>query len=1454
MDITKVTSELNSKYQERRNKVVSVLKKRPDVISKIKQVYGTPAFDELDSQDQEDIFTALRYAPEFFEEPKEVKTTLTPLQKKQNSTVNTIEKLGLTGIVKNTGQAVNTAIEKGYLPDIRDNNLWGALKEGFAFPLTKILEGLNTGARTEAELVSQAYKKGIESGEYPTVDKFKFQDYNLAEQAKKNFNPLNALKTLDIGKEGWNEVAKAAYEPLIKTNSKYAGTGFTQTYEEMFGGTKAATPFSEMGKVPEEWKNGNAMQKAAYWADKNVRGDEEGNWWQRLISGFAGTPLDVAGLASDIAFDPLTYVSGGLGKGAKTGVSLVDDLIKDGMKVLPKGAEVGLTKAGREAYKVFEKTVYPNIFKAIDEGLITPSAVIKGLNGTDDAAKTIAKSVLTDRAINKFIQEVPDAATTYKYLDLGGTKIFGETLIPGYKYAQAGEAFEKTRFGKWWQQMFNAQAGIPKEFRNIALFSQASAEADVGKLKQGFADIITNTKATDDDLKKVQQFFGIQADIERTQKGLDKAAEAFEEIKLKYPDMGKIKNTYKKIQSKTNLEDLYSELGDINTKINNIKSKIGKETSNISLVSENTKLAAKNKLQAIEDYITDSGGVRYTIGMKDEWNQIPFKWRTKNEFAGGLDEVAQDIGRTFPELGITNTRTFIETLKDLRKAAHGKSKEVISIADDEIEEVFKNMFFEDFSKQSEMADFAGFKKGSIADLVTRRDELSQEVDDLLKGTFKDGNAQDILDVIKNKDIIKQYTNSKSALTKKSNLLTDYNNYLDSLSLTDKQLDLANKLKDFAKKVNAQFEAAGGKIEGGLYDWYAPIRYKNKDEEIAAIKKSLTGSLEQSFEKSRVVPTKQAEALGLENKDLITSWNQRLWEQENSLKRSRLIDGVKQFGSETSQPGMVKINNIPELKNFYMPQEYADMFKRTYKDFFGDQSFSKMIKAYDKGLTIWKKLALFTPGYDIRNFITDGLSGLMQWGVRDYFNPSTWNDMRNILQQKHVPIKMYGGEVEFADDIYKKLVNNGTVNTTQTAIEAGLGTSKKISAFNWKFNKISNPRENMGRVVGYLIERKAGASDLMSSAVTKNVFFDYLHSMTKFDKNIGKRFINPFWSWQKNNLKRQFELLFTRTGEYAAIPKVMNFVENITDLPEGYKEFKEDYQKDLGMFGTPLRQPGLPDFAAELLGRPKTTKAGKMLSYNPNQAFQDWSRLSPQDAASSLPPNIKIPLELLFDKNLFSGGKTRTGDKKEASKPLAAALKVLPEGLLSRLGIDETVDGKVLIPPAVSYLLSQLPQYALTQRGFAGTENSPYQNISALLGVKFTPYNEDKAKEDYIKKWNEQASQLLSDYENKNFTKEQIDAGEGLPSTTQIKSAYKEMYETKVSEKYAEVLQLKELLEIMGSNNELDAYIKEMLEPYYEELDKAKGKDIIDLKKLLKDIGIEPELIEVQDILAARKEG
>ena len=1416
IDYSKLKSNAQKIYDEKQIALDKWFSADPKRLPALQKLYNDKArYDKLDATQKAVITTARKYRPEFFEPPKnfgQVYSITPTAPKTPNNILDKINKLGLAGRVDNVSKAVSTASKSGYLPDYTNKNIGGIAKEMGMYPLNKLMQTLTTVPRAAAAGINYSIDKtlkdtGLQSKGITNIADFvkmlKEKNISGGDIAKTIITNPSVLKNVpkNIAMSSI-ESLKAGVDPLINTKSKYANTGYTEVFKKQGEGTALTKPF----EFTEGWENGN--------------------WGQRLLSGLAGSPAEVAGLAADILLDPLTYLTGGLTKGAKTGVNMVEDLVKGGMKVLPKGAEIGLNKAGRLAYKTFAKAKYGKVTDDIAKG------IMKASNGaTDNIAKSTMLNALKGKAVNEFLQEIPDVVTLNKYLDLGGTKFMGATMIPGYKYAKLGKNIESKPLGGVIQKIFNANAGLPDEMRPIKGWLQSAGEAEKAGFTKTFADIVKGSNKVD--LDKVQKYLWQMADIERAENKLNSIYEKLADISSVGMPQGK--STKVLTKGITRVEEL-----------------IAKYTDKIKA------MALTDKQLGVADNLAEfwkKVAKQYTTSTGKPLSTYEFYTPIRYAQDEGTKLTHSSLLGTYEQPFVKKRNITMAQAEKLQEAGElGKPEDLIKASARRLYEQEQNVFRTRMYEEVKQFGVSSVPE-DVADVAVDYKKIEQafggyDADIAMKSI---STAKSSIDASKIKSI---YVNPRGLTGKDIDVIFEVDNVDD---LIGKKINLGmvgGKPVDVAitdgKKVVVSFQnSPNSQI------------WKEQNIPISKLKNNFSNvgiNIDQLNTYS-----KYAENNALADTITKMKANQLLLKQgysqtaiDDILKKDFTVGQYNKLIAGTSKvkpkipPGMIEVKNIPELKGLYVPKEYAKALSEVQSMFFGDKSFKKLLSVYDKGLTIWKRAVLATPGYHFRNFFTDNVSGLMEWGV-DFYNPKYWDAHGKIIGKQHKLITI-GGVKRYADDIFKEMTETGEL-VTQSATEGLIGgASTKLGKAIQKISpaeaslKIGAKREDIARVIGGLIERDAGASKIMAADKVKKVFFDYAHSLSSGERNVGKRII-PFYTWMKNNLRRQAELILTRTGRYAAIPKAMNFVENISDKPEGYKEFQQPYLKDLNAIATPLRQPGLPDWIADLMGRQRAGQSGNMLQYNPNLAFQDWSRLNYKDFMSSVSPFIKMGLELKFNKNIFYDNPIYSkGNIKvkavEASSLLQKILGKAPDGVLEAIGMfKREEDGQIIISPRTNYILSQLPQYGLSQRGFAGTENSAYQNLSAGGGIKLTPYDEEIAKNQYQNKWSTEADTAI--YESA----EKIGKDYKYPETDSTISAYKYAYEKAIAEPYADILKTKELLKVVGSNKFTDNAIAKALEPYYAELDKLKNANIEDLIKLL---GRELTLEEIEAIIVEKQ--
>jgi len=648
-------------------------------------------------------------------------------------------------------------------------------------------------------------------------------------------------------------------------------------------------------------------------------------------------------------------------------------------------------------------------------------------------------------------------------------------------------------------------------------------------------------------------------------------------------------------------------------------------------------------------------------------------------------------------------------------------------------------------------------------------------------------------------------------------------------LNPKQVVAATRYQDdFVKKFLANFEKEL-KIQYPELAKYYPARYMYEPSGWA---RRVIGPETGAFQKQKRLFYLQAQKLVKEGKirpkDIISASMQRTFEHTTQSGRAMMLQEIKRFASPVKKVGFTSVKGIPELKGWHMADEFIEPLLKVEKAFYGDEGFRWTMKVIDKGLDIWRKTALFTPGYHWRNFWTDTISGSMEYGPK-FLKPRYWKEALDIQRRRHVPIKSLAGM--YGDEAYDLFAKTGVKSGGWYAEEAGKGVYRGIwSSRNTPFalsRRAGIFREDLGRIVCALIEKESGSSIESIVEQVGKVFFHYW-DVTQFERQFGRRFLNPFWTWYSKNIRRQVELLFTRPGAYATIPKVATFVEGMSKMPEGYQEYKPEYFSDLFVTMTPFR-----------------TQEGVPLALNPNFAFQDWSRLSLKDFASSLNPMLKIPIELITGKEIFFNTPIREGKYVEAPSQLSWCKK-LPDDLISNFGMKVKRDGKLYMTEPAIYIWRQNPLFYNLMRLYPATEKpkTPYDWLSIFAGIKFFPYEEDKAKRQYYQEFIDEINKRIAAEETEEYK---------IPDINEIEYAYRQIYGEEIGKKYdiEKIKLIKALLALRGGKKVSGAMtaLKLVEEPYKEEMLKTKGKTIGELKAMLESLGIKPTMEEVKTTLS-----
>lgn len=391
---------------------------------------------------------------------------------------------------------------------------------------------------------------------------------------------------------------------------------------------------------------------------------------------------------------------------------------------------------------------------------------------------------------------------------------------------------------------------------------------------------------------------------------------------------------------------------------------------------------------------------------------------------------------------------------------------------------------------------------------------------------------------------------------------------------------------------------------------------------------------------------------------------------------------------------------------YIVTEPAFQLLQRYDRAINDEGIRGVLKAVDTVTGTFKRLALFSPGYHVRNVLgamwNNYIGGMDAKDLAKYTSEAS-NDVTNAVFK------------EFESDLYREYRQQGLAATSLNKIDmalpgkepediiretvedlsktTGQRVSDRINPLNskaWK-NVFQTSREagdffdQINRFALYKWAREnKNYSPEQATNLVKAVQFDY-SNLTNFEREVMTR-IFPFYRWSRNNIPFQLQ-------KFVSDPR--KFMRLYYANQEAKEEAKIDEKKQ-------------PSYMRNTFNLPfGNRKEG--VTFTANLPAEDLSKIAGVGAfgkmvVDSINPALKLPVELVTNRNLFTN--------REISEF---------EGDSNQLGM----------PMKLDYTLQTLlgtPGRALS--GFASRPESeqianPLFSSAKLLGLPIRPYNQQK---------------------------------------------------------------------------------------------------------------------------------
>jgi hypothetical protein len=397
-------------------------------------------------------------------------------------------------------------------------------------------------------------------------------------------------------------------------------------------------------------------------------------------------------------------------------------------------------------------------------------------------------------------------------------------------------------------------------------------------------------------------------------------------------------------------------------------------------------------------------------------------------------------------------------------------------------------------------------------------------------------------------------------------------------------------------------------------------------------------------------------------------------------------------------------------------------------------FHKALRVYDTAVGWFKKGAtVVRPAFGVKQLPSNMLQLSLVQGAKA-FDPRSMRDAWLLTsgKAKDMRLRTLVGEEIGGEQLLDEMYRNGILrNVTTEGIGPGSNpryqdkltraidnaallkkvapnstVAKGLLQFTTgSFNYTDFPAlvENFSRATGYINARRAGHAPVEAAKQVDKALFDYLHGLQAAETRFVKRLV-PFYTYQRFALPLMADVLMHTPGRVANLAKATDaFFDAWSSIADG-GELNDTQRRVLP--GWLLEQPAAFE---------KFTSSSKVL-------FRTFNNFSPLDVIGQLAPGggdaseretgeflrkvgmaqlvpyIKVPLELMFEKDAFTGRELETNGLRDLNG------KIEPQKFMgwAATGVTATLTGGDAKLAALAGFL-----------GHKGAETSP-QAANAVL--------------------------------------------------------------------------------------------------------------------------------------------
>jgi hypothetical protein len=400
--------------------------------------------------------------------------------------------------------------------------------------------------------------------------------------------------------------------------------------------------------------------------------------------------------------------------------------------------------------------------------------------------------------------------------------------------------------------------------------------------------------------------------------------------------------------------------------------------------------------------------------------------------------------------------------------------------------------------------------------------------------------------------------------------------------------------------------------------------------------------------------------------------------EQATREKALFDeigerfGAKAYGKEYKN----KIGGYPYLDGYYFPDDIAKQIPRVVRDWSlpGWEPRNPAVKLYDRVLSMWKTgVTIYRPAHHIRNIVGDVYLGWMDGvnSVRPYMLAArvqrsmkgAYDTLENVDQLVQLGIMGKGfktplpGEVIFknksgveftAEQIGAVAHQKGLLEHASTLEDIiDMGEMSKFKPLGGRVQKTArgvSELQNHNARLAHFIDKimKSRGSDLQDifeqAARRARKWHPSGLDLTEFEKKVMRRII-PFYSWIRKSTPLLLEGLIMNPSKALIPSKIYGAIQeaNGIETPGRADPFPVDQ-----MFPAWIRAEGVGPISTStgFLGgvtdqMPPGYAMGGM-GLNPLSQLVSQIETPGKTITSSLTPALRIPIELMTGRKLFTG--------------------------------------------------------------------------------------------------------------------------------------------------------------------------------------------------------------------------